>query len=54
MLKSSKWAIYFIGLKERISSGEVVITGEGYLMELCRRGYNQNGSFIPTVSLIQT
>lgn len=36
---------------ERFSDGEVVITAEGYLMELDRRGYNRNGSFIPLVRI---
>ena len=37
------------GLIERLDVGETIISAEGYLMELDRRGYNKNGHFIPTV-----
>ena len=39
------------GFIERLNGGKTIITAEGYLMELDRRGYNKNGSFIPLVSM---
>ena len=39
------------GFIERLNGGKTIITAEGYLMELDRRGYNTNGSFIPLVSM---
>ena len=41
----------FAGFIERLNGGKTIITAEGYLMELDRRGYNKNGSFIPLVSM---
>ena len=41
--------LYFSGFLERLNVGETIISAEGYLMELDRRGYNKNGHFIPTV-----
>ena len=43
-------SLFLLGLVERLKCGEVIISAEGYLMELDRRGYNRNGTFIPTVS----
>ena len=39
------------GFIERLNGEKTIITAEGYLMELDRRGYNKNGSFIQMVSM---
>ena len=39
------------GLLERLTAGETVICGEGYIFELERRGYLSIGSYVPVVVL---
>lgn len=39
------------GLLERLSHGETLICGEGYIFELERRGYLSIGSYVPVVVL---
>lgn len=45
------YSVVFVGLLERLTSGEYILCAEGYLLEFESRCYLQGGAYVPEVVL---
>ena len=41
--------VSFLGFRDRLKDGDIIIGAEGYLFEFERRGYLKAGAFVPEV-----